>query len=108
MSENGHHRLSRADRNEQAFQAHNQRRVAFEEAGGVWEDEPVPFACECDDPGCTKGIELTIADYERAVAPESRFVVAPGHDDPAVEEVVEEHDGYSVVSKDDLRRPRRS
>ncbi len=107
MTANSRTRLSRADRNEQAFQAHNQRRVAFEEAGGVWPDEPVPFACECDDAACTRGIELSISDYEHAVAPPSQFVVAPGHEDPAVEEVVEEHDAYLVVSKDDLRRPGR-
>ncbi len=107
MTSNSRTRLSRADRNEQAFQAHNQRRVAFEEAGGVWPDEPVPFACECDNAACTRGIELSISDYERAVAPPSQFVVAPGHQDPAVEEVVEEHDAYLVVSKDDLRRPGR-
>jgi len=107
MTADGRHRLSRADRNEQAFQAHNQRRVAFEEAGGVWDDEPVPFACECDDPTCRRAIELTIADYERAVQPASQFVVAPGHEDPAVEEVVEEIGTYLVVSKDDLRRPGR-
>jgi len=107
VTSNSRTRLSRADRNEEAFQAHNQRRVAFEEAGGVWPDEPVPFACECDDAACTRGIELSISDYERAVAPPSQFVVAPGHQDPAVEEVVEEHDAYLVVSKDDLRRPGR-
>jgi hypothetical protein len=107
VSANGRNRLSRADRNEQAFQAHNRRRVAFEESGGVWVDEPLPFACECDDPTCNRAIELSIADYEHAVAPPSQFVVAPGHQDPAVEEVVEAHDAYLVVSKDDLRRPGR-
>ena len=50
MSANGDSRLTRAERNEEAFKAHNERRAAFEDAGGVPADEPVPFTCECDDP----------------------------------------------------------
>lgn len=104
MSSNGRARLERAEKNEQAFKDHNERRAAAEEAGNVPPDEPVPFACECDDPGCARAIELSIAEYERSVAPVDRFVVIPGHEDPAVEVVVERHDGYTVVSKPDMRR----
>jgi hypothetical protein len=32
---------------------------------------------------------------ERAVKPIDRFVVAPGHEDPAVEVVAERRDGFS-------------
>ena len=106
MSSNGRARLDRAEKNEQAFKDYNERRAAAEEAGEVPPDEPVPFACECDDPGCAKAIVLSIAEYERAVRSVDRFVVVPGHEDPAVEEVVERHDGYYVGSKPDL--PRRS
>ena len=104
MSSNGRARLKRAEKNEQAFKSYNERRAAAEEAGGVPGDDPVPFACECDDPACGKAIELSIDDYERAVAQVDRFVVVPGHEDPAVEEVVERHAGYYVVSKPDLKR----
>lgn len=104
MSSNGEARLHRAEKNEQAFQAHNERRVAVEEAGDVPEDEPVPFVCECDNPSCAKAIEVSLGEYERAVGPVDRFLVAPGHDDPAVEVVVEEHDNYTIVSKPSLKR----
>jgi hypothetical protein len=104
MSSNARARLERAEKNEQAFKDYNERRAAAEEAGDVPPDEPVPFACECDDPGCAKAIELSIAAYERAVRPVDRFVIVPGHEDPAVEVVVERHAGYYVVSKPDLRR----
>lgn len=104
MSSNGRTRLDRAEKNEEAFKAHNERRASMEEAGGVPEDEPVPFACECDDPGCTTAIELPLGEYERAVKPIDRFVVAPSHEDPAVEVVIERRDGYLVVSKPDLKR----
>ncbi len=106
-SPNGDNRLARAEKNEEAFKGHNQRRAALEEQAGVWPDEPVPFACECDDPACARAIEIGLDDYERAAGPADRFIVAPGHEDPAVEVVVEEHDGYLVVSKPDLKRPHR-
>ena len=104
MTANGRARLDRAERNEQAFKSYNERRAAAEEAGDVPPDEPVPFACECDDPACWKAVELQLGAYERAVEPVDHFLVAPGHQDPAVETVVEEHGGYVIVSKPSLRR----
>jgi len=104
MSTNGRVRLERAERNEQAFKSHNERRAAAEEAGHVPPDEPVPFACECDDPSCGRAIEIAVAEYERAVAPVDRFVVIPGHEDPEVEVVIERHERYLIVSKPDLAR----
>lgn len=107
-SSNGRQRLARAEKNEQAYKDHNERRAEMDEAGGVPEGEPVPFACECDDPDCARAIELPLADYERISAAPDRFVVAPGHVDSQVEVVVEPHDSYVVVSKPDLRRPGRA
>jgi len=104
VSSNGKRRLARAEKNEQAFKEHNERRARLEEEGGVPDDEPVPFACECDDPGCARPVELPLAEYERAVRPSDRFVVRPDHVDPTVERVVEEHDTFVVVSKPDLQR----
>ena len=74
--------------------------------GAMSEDEPVPFACECDDAECATAIELPLGEYERAVTPVDRFVVAAGHEDPAVEVVVERRETYLVVSKPDLKRRR--
>jgi hypothetical protein len=104
MTANGRARLDRAERNEQAFKSYNERRAAAEEAGDVPPDEPVPFACECDDPACGRAIEIAVAEYEHAVAPVDRFVVVPGHEDPAVEVVVERSERYFIVSKPDLAR----
>jgi hypothetical protein len=104
MTANGRARLDRAERNEQAFKSYNERRAAAEEAGDVRPDEPVPFACECDDPACGRAIEIAVAEYEHAVAPVDRFVVVPGHEDPAVEVVVERNERYFIVSKPDLAR----
>lgn len=104
MSSNGSMRASRAEKNEQAFKSYNERRAAFEDKSGVPPDEPVPFVCECDDPACSQAIQLPLAEYEHAVEPIARFIVVPGHEDLAIEDVVEEHDAYFVVSKPGLRR----
>lgn len=97
-------RLSRAEKNEQAFKQHNERRAQLEEEGNVPSNEPVPFVCECDDPTCARAVSLPLGDYERAVATVDRFVVLPGHEDPAVERIAERHTGYLVVSKPSLKR----
>lgn len=106
MSANGRARLERATRNEQSFQSYNERRVAIEEAGETPDDEPVPFVCECDDPSCARAIEIALGEYERAVEAPDRFIVLPGHEDPAVEVVVERRETFLIVSKPHLsRRP---
>lgn len=104
MSQNDSRRLARAERNEEAFKHHNERRARLEEQTGGPRGEPVPFACECDDPDCARAIEVPLADYERAVAPHDQFIVFPGHEDHSVERVIDEHPGYLVVSKPDLKR----
>jgi hypothetical protein len=105
MTERYEHRgLGRAEKNELAFQQYNERRAAFETATGTWEDEPVPFVCECDDPDCVQAVELSPVDYERLTEPGDRFIVKNGHEDPAVEVVVEEYRDFLVVSKPSLKR----
>jgi hypothetical protein len=106
MSSDWRARLERATKNEQTFQSYNARRADLEESGGTPGDEPVPFVCECDQPKCWRAIEIPLGEYERAVEAADRFVVVPGHEDPAVEVVVETCDNYLIVSKPDLtRRP---
>jgi hypothetical protein len=97
-------RVHRAEKNELAFQSYNERRTAAERAGETPPNGRVQFVCECDDPACWKAVELQLGAYERAVEPVDHFLVAPGHQDPAVETVVEEHGGYVIDSKPSLRR----
>jgi hypothetical protein len=104
VSDNGDTRLARAEKNEQAHKEHNERRAQIEQEAGVPPDDPVPFACECDRPDCAKAVMLRIDEYERAIGPPDQFVVSPGHEDPSVERVVEQRDGYVIVSKPDLKR----
>jgi hypothetical protein len=104
MTENGKTRLARAEKNEQAHKEHNERRAELEHEAHVSQDDRVPFVCECDHPSCAHAIVMRLDEYEQAVKPPDQFVVRPGHEDPAVERIIERHDGYIVVSKPDLQR----
>jgi hypothetical protein len=67
------------------------------------QDAPVDstlFICECRDPDCTQGVHLTLEQYEDVRSEPTRFLVKPGHEDPAVERVVESERGHDVVEKD--------
>ena len=63
------------------------------------DDDPRGFRCECARLGCNKMVELTARDYERIRASSRHFLVAPGHEMPELEQVVERHDGYVIVEK---------
>jgi hypothetical protein len=91
-----------------------QRRAAANEATirdvnegierGQWpgeEDTPVGFRCECARLGCNQLVELTVREYEEIRQNPRRFVVAPGHEFPDVETVVETRRGYFIVEKPD-------
>ena len=59
------------------------------------------YYCECSRRDCMVRLELTLGEYELVRASSRRFAVAPGHDVPDVETVVETHgDRYAVVEKD--------
>jgi hypothetical protein len=55
--------------------------------------------CECDDVDCAQRIPSSRADYEAVRAEPTHFLVAPGHSDPEVEEVVRRADTFEVVRK---------
>jgi hypothetical protein len=63
------------------------------------DDAPRGFRCECARLGCNTMIELTAREYEEIRAHSRQFVVAPGHELPDVEHVVETGDGYVIVEK---------
>jgi hypothetical protein len=55
--------------------------------------------CECGDAACTDQITIDVGDYERLRRDPTRFVLVGGHEDPAVETIVEDHSNYAVVRK---------
>ena len=91
-------RLDRLRKNEQSFRDHNDRRVAFEDAV-TGEDELVPFVCECGDPDCIEGLDLTVEEYVSAHSAPNRYTVKPQHTFRDLERVAERHDRFWVVEK---------
>lgn len=59
------------------------------------------FVCECGNFGCSATVELTITAYEKVRSRFDRFLVVPGHELPDIERVVERHEDYLVVTKQD-------
>jgi hypothetical protein len=57
------------------------------------------FVCECADRSCAAWIEMPLDEYRAVRADPRRFIIAPTHEVPDVERIVERHDGYSVVEK---------
>jgi hypothetical protein len=83
--------------NETLFREVNERIEA-----GQWPTErgdPAAFRCECGSLGCNRLVELTLEDYERVRASPTHFLLAAGHEIPAIERVVEREAGYVVVEK---------
>jgi hypothetical protein len=86
--------------NERAFRRANEqiRRLA----SSFGEDEPLPALCECGNARCTRTLALTLDEYTAIRAQPDTFVVLPGHTVHHLEDVVEEHERYTVVSKQNL------
>jgi hypothetical protein len=84
----------RAAENENLFRRINERVEML--AGG---HDRLPIVCECSDAGCSERLTVARGAYEHVRAQPERFLVAPGHEAPGVEQVVERGDGWVVVAK---------
>ncbi len=86
----------RAAKNEALFREVNER-IAEVTAG---QDEEVADAlCECSDASCAEMIQISLAEYQALRARGERLALIAGHEDPAVERVVERNDRFIVVEK---------
>ena len=61
--------------------------------------ESFSILCECGDASCTEQLEVSLRDYERIRRDPTLFFVRSGHEDPDVEQVVEQTENYDVVCK---------
>jgi hypothetical protein len=86
----------RIAKTESLFRDVNERIAETADQFGV---EDPALVCECADPECGKRIEATLEDYERTRADGAQFLVAPGHEEPEYEEVVDTRPGFRVVAK---------
>ena len=55
--------------------------------------------CECTDVDCAKRIQMPHADYEAVRVEPTHFLVALGHANLRVEEIVRQADSFEVVRK---------
>ena len=91
-------RESRVGVNEALLRAVNERveelNEPFSTVTGKFE-----IVCECGDPICLTQISIARDAYERVRTEATLFLVAPGHENLDIEDVVEEHDNYRIVRK---------
>ena len=65
------------------------------------------FVCECADPACDERFAAHLEEYETVRADGRRFLVAPGHEEPRFERVVEFEPEHRIVQKDEDDRVER-
>lgn len=88
-------RAKRAAENESLFRRINERVEQLSRG-----QESLTLVCECADATCVERVEdVPVGEYESVRAHGDRFFVIRGHEQPAVERVVDERDGYLVVAK---------
>jgi hypothetical protein len=86
-------------KNEALFRAVNEQVEAIDRQAATPRDELTSFLCECSRTECLERVALTPAEYEGVRSSPIRFVLAPGHEIPEIEVVIQETDRYSVVEK---------
>lgn len=82
--------------NEALFRDVNER---IAESAEHVEADKTEFVCECADPNCTERVPATLAEYENVRKKSTTFLLAPGHHEPDIEQVVSERGRFQVVEK---------
>jgi hypothetical protein len=85
----------RVGHNESVFRDINER---AEEIGTALEG-PTEFVCECYRTDCTARLDVPLDVYEQVRARSRHFLVVPGHEQLEYERVVDQGNGWLVVTK---------
>jgi hypothetical protein len=93
-------RTERIGRNEDLFRKVNDQIEGINEAFGTFTGT-MSILCECGKLECIEHIDLALDEYRRLRTDPRRFAVMPGHELADVERVVERHDGWCVVEKEE-------
>ena len=91
-------RAARVGKNEALFRTVNERIEKLNESFATITDT-FEIICECGDSGCVTQISIASDAYERVRTDATLFIVAPGHENSEVEDIVETQSGYHVVRK---------
>jgi hypothetical protein len=86
----------RRGQNEALFRALNEQIERLDIDDG---NRYVDFICECSSASCMSVIHATREEYERVRTTSTEFMIAVGHEQPDVEEVVSRHGRFNVVEK---------
>jgi hypothetical protein len=86
----------RMARTESAFREVNE---AIAETAERFEAEEADFVCECADPQCAHRVTAELEDYEEVRSAPTHFLLAPGHHEPEVEQIIERTGEFEVVEK---------
>jgi hypothetical protein len=87
-------RRERLAQNEARFREINEAAQPQRESAGEGR-----FVCECADRSCTAWIEVSLDDYARARSNPLWFIVAPTHEIPDLERIVDRAPGYFLIEK---------
>jgi hypothetical protein len=83
-------------RTESAFREVNE---AIASTAAKFAAEETDFVCECADPECADRMTVDLEEYEEVRARPTVFLLAPGHGEEKVEQVVEERGEFDIVEK---------
>jgi hypothetical protein len=89
----------RRAKNENLFRRINEGIEEVVEHSRVVHSTPVAFVCECSRPDCSAALEMSLEEYKEVRRNGHRFLVAPGHEDPQIERVVDVNLRYAIVEK---------
>jgi hypothetical protein len=92
-------REARIGNNERLFREVNERISRIQDDFG--QAQAFDIVCECGAQGCLERITMTHEAYKRLRENPRTFAIVPGHEAEDVENIVERHDGYYVVEKED-------
>jgi hypothetical protein len=91
--------VRRRARNEALFRGLNEEINRVESDNGLHANDPIDFVCECSSAACMKVVSVPREEYEAVRESPSTFIVAPGHEEVSIEDVIVSHGGFSVVEK---------
>jgi len=83
--------------NEAAYRRVNEHIRGYKERAD--RPDPMTFMCECAEGGCIDPISVSLDEYRAVRRHPRRFLVAPDHDAPELERIVERRADYWVVEK---------
>jgi hypothetical protein len=90
-------RERRIGMNEALFREVNER--LEELAQSFAHPETLDLICECGNASCASRIEMDRDEYEHVRSDSTTFAIVKGHENPEVEEIVEQRKRYDVVRK---------